>query len=111
MLPCKGTEKEWNMNDKTEWEVVDEASSGARPRPTVRHLMENLLGRGWRWKVAGGVAMAAVAVVFFATISIVVAMLMAAAAIISIGVGKVRQMMGSRKRSVAARSDVERRHE
>lgn len=93
------------MNDKTEWEVVDEPSSGTRPRPAMRHLMETLLGRGWRWKVAGGIAIAAVAVVFFASVSIVVALLMATVAVISIGVGKIKQMMGNSKRSEIVRRD------
>lgn len=77
------------MSEKTEWEVVDEPRPESRQ--TMRDLMKALLGRRWRWKLAGAATVASLAIVFFATLIGMTVLAMSAAAIISIGIGKLRQ--------------------
>ncbi len=81
------------MTEKTEWEVVDEVRDKARtePRQTIQDLMKTLLGPWWRWKLAGTATVAGLAIVFFATLTGMIALLLSAAAIVSIGIGKLRQ--------------------
>lgn len=85
------------MTEKTEWEVVDEPTqakgSNFKRRKGLQDLMSGLLGRWWRWKVAGAglVGIAAFAVV--ATLSIMLVLLMTAGAALALGVAKIRQWL------------------
>lgn len=44
------------MNQKTEWEIVDQPDQSRQTHHD--HVMNALLGRQWRWKVAGMAAVA-----------------------------------------------------
>ncbi|MGV3653838.1 MAG: hypothetical protein ACO1N5_06435 [Noviherbaspirillum sp.] len=57
------------MNERTEWEVVDEPQPQPQQRPALRELLASLLGRWWRWKVAGAALAAGVVLLVVATLS------------------------------------------
>lgn len=85
------------MNDKVEWEVVDGESPGATggnrppPRPpTPQELLRAALGPWWRWKLAGGFILGAVALVFVAAMAGVVVVTAIAFALLMFAVARVR---------------------
>ncbi len=94
------------MQEKTEWELVDEPGSQSRSKewshtagtqaheqaaPGVRPLLQAMLGRWWRWKIVGAALFTAFAVVMLAMLTGVFALVAAAGAIVAIGIGKLRQ--------------------
>lgn len=84
------------MPEKTEWEIVDTPSEETRqssPPPTPQQMMQNMLGKWWRWKIAGFIFAAGLALVFFLTVTSVAILVLVAAGIVSIGVGRVRQWL------------------
>ena len=56
--------------------------------------MQALLGPWWRWKVAGSAALAVLTLIFFVTLTGMVIVVLAAGALIALGVGKLRQWLG-----------------
>lgn len=82
------------MTERVEWEVVDAPAPGKRP--TMQQLMKTLLGPWWRWKIAGAATVAAVVVVFFATLTGIILLLMVAIGIMSVGIGKFRRWLRRR---------------
>jgi hypothetical protein len=89
------------MAEKTEWELVDapaaDSSEGQQrqqqARQTVWRSMQTLLGPWWRWKLAGTAILAAATLVFFITVTGVAIVLLAAAALVALGINKVRQVL------------------
>lgn len=93
------------MQEKTEWELVDDAGSrsGAQGRsqagaqgqagaaPGMKQLLQAMMGPWWRWKILGAALFTAVAVVMIAMLTGVFALVAAAGAVVAIGVGKLRQ--------------------
>jgi hypothetical protein len=94
------------MTERVEWEVVDNAPSPGK-RPTIQQLMKTLLGPWWRWKIAGTATVAALVVVFFATLTGIFLLLMAAVGIMSIGISKFRQWLRSSDGSLIVRRNVD----
>lgn len=84
------------MTEKTEWEIVDADASPQDTRQTLHQLMKNMLGTWWRWKVAGVAIAAGAALMFFLTVTAIFILGVMAAAIVSIGVGKLRQWFRAR---------------
>lgn len=92
------------MTEKTEWEIVDTPSPQREQErhgrqahqslpPNLKQSMETMLGRWWRWKLAGAAIVMTAALVLIATVAgavLLVAILMALA---SFGVAKIRQWM------------------
>lgn len=87
------------MNEKTEWEVVDAPAPDARQ--TVLQLMKNMLGPWWKWKIAGAVTVAGVALVLLAALTGVFMVVIVIAALASVGIGKFRQWLRRHNRSVS----------
>ncbi len=92
------------MTEKTEWEIVDTPSSqGERERhggqahqslpPNLQQSMETMLGRWWRWKLAGAAIVMTAALVLIATVAGAVLLVAVLMALASLGVAKLRQWM------------------
>lgn len=83
------------MADKTEWEVVDPPS--VRSAHATGHFLQALLGRWWKWKVAGAAVAAAAAVLLLATVAgillLVVAIVAISAAVIVIGIARLKRWL------------------
>lgn len=102
------------MSEKVEWEIVDDAprrNSGAwqsasgptGPNAAYGHPLQALLGRWWRWKVAG-VALVAVCLLTLVAIFAGVFVLAAAAGVLlSLAVAKARRLFGRPGGTVAPR--------
>jgi hypothetical protein len=84
------------MTEKTEWEVVDGDAPRQDQRQTLQQLMKNLLGPWWRWKVAGLVTVASMALILLLTVAAVFVLGFMAVAIASLCILKVRQWMHRR---------------
>jgi ABC-type phosphate transport system auxiliary subunit len=84
------------MTEKTEWEVVDGDAPRQDQRQTLQQLMKNWLGPWWRWKVAGLVTIASMALIFLLTVAAVFVLGFMAVAIVSLCILKVRQWMHRR---------------
>lgn len=98
------------MQEKIEWEIVDEArpnasrsnTHGATPsQPNLQQLLQAFLGRWWRWKIFGMLTFASVMLVAVVTLTGVFAVILAVAATMAIAIGKLRQWARSRNRAVS----------
>lgn len=108
------------MTEKTEWEVVDEPTqakgSNFKRGKGLQDLMSGLLGRWWRWKVAGASLVGIVAFAIVATLSIMLVLLMTAGAVLALGIAKIRQWLHGGKTTnsygsrVVVRAMQHRRH-
>ncbi len=96
------------MTEKTEWELIDETSFGtgegagmrqAAPL-TLRDMMKALLGRYWGWKLLGAAIVASVVITLMVMLTGVAVVLVTACALLSLGIGKLRQWLGRSERSV-----------
>lgn len=87
------------MNQKTEWELVEDGTAPGS-RPALRDVLKALLGRHWGWKVAGMAIVATVLLALLLTVTGVVALLMIAGAVLSISIGKLRRWLGRGNRSL-----------
>jgi hypothetical protein len=90
------------MTEKTEWELVDAPASESAEaqqrqkqaqQQTLWRSMQALLGPWWRWKLAGTAILAAATLAFFITVTGVAIVLLSAAALVALGVNKVRQVL------------------
>lgn len=93
------------MQEKTEWELVDEpgSQSGSQWRsqagtpnqpgatPGLKQLLRTVMGPWWRWKILGAALFTTLAVVMLAMLTGVFALIAAAGAVVAIGIGKLRQ--------------------
>jgi len=90
------------MNEKSEWELVDDGTApGARPG--LRDVLKAMLGHHWRWKVAGIAVVGTVLLLLLLTLTGVFALLMIAGAILSISISKLRQWLGRGDRTLMRR--------
>jgi hypothetical protein len=80
------------MPEHTEWEIVD-TPSAPNGRKSFRQMMQAVLGRRWRWKVAGVGALAVVSLTLFAMLTGVVILFMTLFGLLSVGVAKLMQWM------------------
>jgi hypothetical protein len=91
------------VTEKVEWEVVDapspESNSHQRQPHTHKHLLEALLGRWWRWKIAGVATVAILALVFFFTLASIFILVVPAIAVLSLGISKLGQWLRREQRS------------
>jgi apolipoprotein N-acyltransferase len=98
------------MSDKTEWEVLDAPSPGEQardPRQGLSHLLRQLLGPYWKWKIAGAAAIGGLALAVLIALTGVVLVTLTAVAVLSIVVAAVRGWLrGGRnsKRDVSMRT-------
>jgi hypothetical protein len=99
------------MKEKVEWEIVDEraprwdsgawqsAASGAAPT----NLLQAMLGRWWRWKLAGFALVAVVALVLLAVFAGVFVLVALGGVILSLAVAKARRLFGRHGNSLTPR--------
>lgn len=86
------------MTEKSEWELVDAPLPGTRP--TLREVLKALLGRHWGWKLLGMAIIASAVLALMVMLTGMAVLLVTAGAILSIGIGKVRQWLGRGQRSL-----------
>ncbi len=92
------------MNDKVEWEIVDDAQQtqqGNRPPPhpaTSQDALKAMLGPWWRWKLAGMFVLAALALVLVTAVAGVLVVTGVVLALVTFAVARVRNWLrgGSR---------------
>lgn len=78
------------MPEHTEWEIVD-TPSAPNGRKSFRQMMQAILGRRWRWKVAGVGTVAVVSLTLFAMLTGVVILFMTLFGLLSVAVAKLMQ--------------------
>ncbi|HJV76238.1 MAG TPA: hypothetical protein VJ654_18605 [Noviherbaspirillum sp.] len=86
------------MTEKAEWELVDAPLPGTRP--TLREVLRALLGRHWGWKLFGAAIIASLALTLMLMLTGMAVLLVTATALLSLGIGKLRQWLGRRQRSI-----------
>lgn len=86
------------MTEKAEWELVDAPLPGARP--TLREVLKALLGRHWGWKLLGTAIIASLVLALMVMLTGMAVLLVTAGAVLSIGIGKLRQWLGRSQRSL-----------
>ena len=93
------------MTQQTEWELVDEtgprdryAETGAGSRQTP-HLLQALLGRHWRWKLAGWATLGVVVLACLITFAGVVMIAAAAVAIVMAIVAQLQRWLFAKRRA------------
>jgi hypothetical protein len=97
--------KEYSMQEKMEWEIVDEAmpqagsqrraQGGARASAPggagMKQILLAMMGPWWRWKLLGAALFGALALVMLAMLTGVLALVAAVGTILAIAIGKLRQ--------------------
>ena len=86
------------MTEKAEWELVDAPLPGARP--TLREVLKALLGRHWGWKLLGTAIIASLVLALMVMLTGMAVLLVTVGAVLSIGIGKLRQLLGRSQRSL-----------
>lgn len=82
------------MSEKIEWEVVDApAPQQARPqaRPTLKLLLQALLGRWWRWKLFGIAVAICLTLALVISLAGVTLLVVSVAGLLSFVISKFRQ--------------------
>jgi hypothetical protein len=92
------------MTEKVEWEVVDtpetagERRTHRQARYAAGEAMHAMLGRWWKWKVAGTAIVSVLTLALFATLTGALVLLFVAGTLLSIGVRKLKQWLGAGNR-------------
>ncbi|HYD59879.1 MAG TPA: hypothetical protein VEC35_05975 [Noviherbaspirillum sp.] len=92
------------MTEKVEWEVVDapEATGEHRAHRQARYAageaMHAMLGRWWKWKVAGTAIVSVLTLALFATLTGALVLLFVAGTLLSLGVRKLKQWLSAGSR-------------
>lgn len=94
------------MTERVEWEVVDGPSAQSGKRQAAGEAMRTLLGRGWKWKIAGTAIVSLVTLALFATLTGALVLLFAAGTLITVAVRKVKQWLLGGKRQPDATVSV-----
>ena len=82
------------MTERVEWEVVDAPPAGSHKR-AARDAMHAMLGRGWKWKIAGTALVTVLTLAIFATLTGALVLLFVAGSLLSVAVRKLKQWLGS----------------
>lgn len=85
------------MTEKTEWEIIDVPSPQDRQtrqtRQTPRDRMKSLLGPWWRWKVAGVMIAAGLALVMLVALAGMAVIAMTVTALVILGIAKIKRWL------------------
>lgn len=98
------------MTEKVEWEVVDapetagdrHARHAGRAHHTAGEAMQAMLGRWWKWKVAGTAIVTVLTLALFATLTGALVLLFVAGTLLSVGVRKLKQWLGTGRSGTTA---------
>lgn len=77
------------MTEKTEWEVIDVDAPASDARRSQPNPMESMLGRRWKWKLAGTAALGLLALAFVAMLTSMIVLAVAAVTLVSVGARKL----------------------
>lgn len=93
--------RERKMTDQVEWELVDApAASGKRHAgQATREALHALLGRQWKWKIAGTAVVTVLILALLATLTGAMVLLFAAGTLLSFGVRKIKTWLGAGRSS------------
>lgn len=87
------------MTERVEWEVVDSGPSpGSGKRQAAGEAMRMMLGRGWKWKIAGTAIVSLVTLALFATLTGALVLLFTAGTLLTIAVRKLKQWLTGGRR-------------
>jgi len=99
------------MTERVEWEVVDEQSSRSSSsnkqqwhgqqqdmRGAARTAMHAMLGRWWKWKIAGTAIVSVLTLALFATLTGALVLLFAAGTLLTLAVRKVKHWLAGDRR-------------
>ena len=86
------------MTEKVEWEVVDAPASNQGTRRAARETMQAMLGRWWKWKIAGTAIVSVLTLAFFATLTGALVLLFAAGTLLTVAVRKLKHWLAGDKR-------------
>jgi len=89
------------MTGRVEWEIVDEPSRNQGTRGTAREAMRAMLGRWWKWKIAGTAFVSVLTLAFFATLTGALVLLFAAGTLLTVAVRKVKQWLAGGRRTTS----------
>lgn len=89
------------MTERVEWEVVDGPSSKQGKRQAAGEAMRAMLGRGWKWKIAGTAIVSVVTLAFFAMLTGALVLLFAAGTLFTVAVRKLKQWLVGDKRTTS----------
>lgn len=100
------------MTEKVEWEVVDTPEAGndrnarnehhARRVHATGEAMHAMLGRWWKWKIAGTAILTVATLALFATLTGALVLLFVAGTLLSVGVRKLKQWLGAGRSGTTA---------
>ena len=91
------------MTEHVEWELVDGPAPNDKHhddkhrsdrRQTAQGAARMLLGRWWKWKIAGTAVVTLVTLAFFATLTGALVLLFAAGTLLSAGLRKLKHWLG-----------------
>lgn len=86
------------MTERVEWEVVDGPPSGRSKRQAAGEAMRMMLGRGWKWKIAGTAIVSLLTLALFATLTGALVLLFTAGTLLTVAMRKLKQwLVGSRR--------------
>jgi hypothetical protein len=91
------------MTQKTDWELLDTTARHTRPA-SLPDMLKTLLGRHWRWKLAGIALVAGLAltlvIVFAVTLAGIAVLVLGATALFSLAVARLRRWLGREQRAL-----------
>ena len=97
------SDQKFEQFEQTEWEVVEGAGPQASPKATRAAMMRAMLGRWWRWKIAGLIIAGCIILALVAALASVFFVVGVAVVLVSLVVAKVRQMLRQHGSSVTPR--------
>ena len=89
--------------EHAEWEVVENVGPKAPPGANRATMMRALLGRWWRWKIAGVVLVGCAVLALVAALAGLLFVVGVAVVLVSLVVAKVRQMLRQHGSSITPR--------
>jgi hypothetical protein len=84
------------MAEQVEWEVVD-APAKRFKRGSAKQAMKSMLGKWWKWKIAGTAVVTLLTLAFFATLTGAAVLLFAAGSLLSAGLRKLKALLAGGK--------------
>lgn len=88
------------MTERVDWELIDAPQEGGAggARRTPRDAMQAMLGRWWKWKLAGTAAVSLLTLAFFATLTGALVLLFALGTLLAAGVRRLKQWFAAGRR-------------